>query len=657
MKYILTLSLLLFITKSQAQKLELPFKFGHVPLSELNLKYYAKDSTANAVVLYEKALAKMIVANNYILLQTDYYYKIKIFNQNGFDNATKSIYLYNTNKRREKLENLVVLTHNLANGVDNKTSLGKDNIFKSRENEHWREIKFTAPNVKKGSVIEIKYTTRSPFFFNFVGWSFQGDIPKIYSELHSLIPGNWVYNKKLVGFKHLDVKKQSIKKRCFFFIGLEDEADCVDLTYGMKDVPAFKTEKYLSSKKNYLSRIAFELSEYHHFDGRVDKYTKTWKDVDKKLKYNAELGGQLKKIDFTKKQLPIKLFEESDTLKKAIGIYHYIQNNFKWNEKYPQITDTNIKNTFKNKVGSAIDINLILCDALNAAGIESKLMLAATRNKGFPTYVHPVLSDFNYAIVFTKIGKVYYELDAGQKLLGFGTLPFKILNSYGRILDFDKGSFWQDIIPTRRNKTTSINLKLNKDSFSGFMRITTNLYSAKNKRDEILNDGVDKYKKLFADSFESEDLNISAYRNLNLNNYEKPLIEDFKIEFDNQSNDDDLFIINPFYDKIESNPFQLKKRTYPVDFGYPRTDNYRITYIIPKNYQISSVPKDVNLILKNNAGSFISKSIIKGQSIIINYKININHVSFSPADYNQIKSLFSQIIDYQNEVIILKKKS
>jgi len=91
MKYILTLSLLLFITKSQAQKLELPFKFGDVPLSELNLKYYAKDSTANAVVLYEKALAKVVIVYDDLRLQTTYYHKIKIFNNKGNKYASVKI--------------------------------------------------------------------------------------------------------------------------------------------------------------------------------------------------------------------------------------------------------------------------------------------------------------------------------------------------------------------------------------------------------------------------------------------------------------------------------------------------------------------------------------------------------------------------------------
>ena len=208
-----------------------------------------------------------------------------------------------------------------------------------------------------------------------------------------------MYNKRLKGFKKLDIKKQSIKKRCFYFMGLEKEADCEELTYAMRDITAFKEEKYLTSKKNYLSGIAFELSEYHYFDGRKEKFTKTWKDVDKQFKYDYEIGRQLKKIGYTKKLLPQELFVEPDDLKKAINTYHYIQNYFNWDGKHRLFKDVDFKKAFKTRVGNATEINIALCNALNAVGISTNIMLISTRKNGLPTYVHPVMSDFNYAIV------------------------------------------------------------------------------------------------------------------------------------------------------------------------------------------------------------------------------------------------------------------
>jgi len=605
-----------------AQDLKLPFKFGNVPTSEFNLKYYAKDSSANAVVLYEKALAKVILVHDYLRLETTYYHKIKIFNKNSAKYASISIPIYNSLKSQERVIDIKGITHNYNNGIDVKMYLNKKNIFTNKVNDHWKEVTFTLPNIKNGSIIEYSYKLQSPFFYNFTGWDFQGDIPKKYSELHSLIPGNWKYNKKLIGFKKLDVNESKIKYGCFSFTGLERAADCEDLTYVMKDVPAFKKEPYLTAKKNYLSHITFELAEYQSFKGRTSKYTTSWKEVDRNFRNDLAIGRQLKKIDYTKKLLPADLFTEKDTLKRAIKVYHYIQNYFKWNGKYHVTKSVDFKKAFKSKTGNATEINIALCNALNAVGIPTKLMLVSTRKNGLPTYVHPVLNDFNYAIAAAEIGGVFYQLDASYKLMPFAMLPFKALNSYGRLMDFKNGSYWQDIKAPRNVQSTTINLKFSEGVLNGLMRIKSNAFTAYNKRDDLVNKGEEKYKEAFENKSEMNELVIDSYRVRNLENLEKMLVEDFKISFENESDNEDLLIINPYLDKYTTNPFKLNERTYPIDFGYTQSENYHFVFSVPEGYEISSVPKNKILTLENNTASLNGKTTINGRQIIIDYKLS-----------------------------------
>lgn len=656
MKIYITLIVCIFTIIVQAQELELPFKFGEIPTQEFDMKFYAKDSSASAVVLYEKALAEVVLVNDYLRLQTTYYHKIKIFNKSGNKYASISIPLYNTLKSYEKAIDINGITHNYENGKDFKTFLINKNIFKNKESEHWKEVTFTLPNVKNGSIIEYTYTIQSPYFFNFTGWDFQSDIPKKYSELHSLIPGNWKYNKRLLGYKKLDINRQKLKVGCLSFPGLGTAANCEDLTYAMKDIPAFKEESFLTSKKNYLSHIAFELAEYISFNGAKNIYSTTWNKVDKKFRNDYAIGRQLNRIEYTKKLLPLNLFTENDTLKRAIKVYHYIQNYFKWNGEYHVTKYVDFKKAFKLKSGNATEINIALCNALNAAGIPSKIMLLSTRKNGLPTYVHPVLTDFNYAIAIAEIGGSFYELDASYKLIPFGMLPFKVLNSYGRLMDFKKGSYWQDIKVPRNVKSTIINLKFKESVLSGLMRIKSNAFTAYRKRDALITKGEEKYKKEFENNSEMNELIIDSYRVRNLKNLEKMLLEDFKISFENESDDEDLLIINPYFDRQSSNPFNLKERTYPIDFGYKQTETYRLIFSIPEGYEISSVPINKTLTLENNTASLIGKTTIRGNQIIIDYTLKINKPIFLPKEYGSLKNFFKSIIDLQSEVIILKKK-
>ncbi|MDB5133400.1 MAG: hypothetical protein JWP37_3, partial [Mucilaginibacter sp.] len=139
------------------------------------------------------------------------------------------------------------------------------------------------PGLRNGCIIEIKYELESPYIYNFHSWRFQGDIPKISSEYEVHIPGFWDYNASLRGGLKLTTNKSEVEKTCFTFHGAS--SDCSHMTYGEKDVPAFIEEDYMTSPKNFLSGVYFELEQYTDLNsGARIKVTKDWKSVDYELK-------------------------------------------------------------------------------------------------------------------------------------------------------------------------------------------------------------------------------------------------------------------------------------------------------------------------------------------------------------------------------------
>ncbi|MFK5890701.1 MAG: hypothetical protein QM486_08225, partial [Flavobacteriaceae bacterium] len=600
-----------------AQKLELPFKFGKIKPQELSLKYYAKDSTATAVILYEKGQYKLMVEKKNIYFLATYYYKIKIFKKNSYELATVSIPLIHTKKKSEKVFNIKGITHNLENNKNISHKLEEKYIFKTKVSELWNEVRFTLPNVKEGSIIEYSYSIKTPFWNNFKGWVFQADIPKVYSELQTQIPVNWVYNREVKGYKKLDRKEEKFAKKCFTPKQTGNKNGCLEGIYAMKDIPAFKEEIYLTSKYDYLYRIEFSLKYYFTFDLGIVAYTSSWKSFDYFFNTKDELGSELKKIKYTKKLLPKNLFNEKDSLTKAKNIYHYIQNYFSNKEDEQIFRDINLKNAFKTKVGKATEINLALTNALKAAGLNSYYVLLSTRSNGIPSIKYPVISDYNYALCALKINDRLYFLDASIKLIPFGLLPFETLNSIGRVLDMKNGSYWRKILGQRNTQIRNIKLKLENNVFKGLMRIVNNTYDAFLIREFIENSNKDDYKEFFENNSGIPNLKIESFRLSNLDKIEKPLIEDFKINFELDNDDDDLIVINPYFNTDKSNPFSLKERFYPVDFGYPQTDNFRFTLSIPKDYSINSLPKEVSIKMDNNVANISSKVKIFNNNIII----------------------------------------
>jgi len=217
-------------------------EFGLLSASEQAFTTYAKDTTAHAVYLYEKGENYFEVRGNYVWLIKKYHAKKKILDKQGLDEADITIPYYRSDKSKEIVNDIRALTHN---GVV-KHSLRKENVYDTDVSERWSVKKFTFPDVQEGSILEYSYEIQSPFFFNLTGWKFQEAIPKVYTEYNAKIPGNYKYNRALIGEIALDVNEATIKKSCFSIPRATESADCEVLKYVMKDVPAFKEgEEYM----------------------------------------------------------------------------------------------------------------------------------------------------------------------------------------------------------------------------------------------------------------------------------------------------------------------------------------------------------------------------------------------------------------------------
>ena len=654
MKHIIVFLSLFMCTTLFFAQTNKPYNFGSITQADHDLTTYEKDSTANAVFLFEYGKTKFYDTDRYVVIRTVYYGKVKIFNKEGNEYATIEIPIYRNKNTSEEVLKIRAITHN---GTV-KTELNKKDIFTEKNNDNWSTVRFTMPNIKENSIIEYEYTLESPFKFNFKGWEFQSDIPKIHSEFYALIPGNYVYNRGLRGNHKLHTNTANIKKRCFSISGIAGTSDCEELTYTMKDIPAFVEEDYLTSRKNYLSAIKFELSQFNGFDGRIIRYTTTWKSADKEFRTEKSIGKQLRKIDAIKKQLPETLLVGENNLEKAKKIYYHINNHFTWNEKYQLFKSVNVKDAYAKKIGNSTTINIALINALNAAGFDAKIMLLSTRSNGLPTKAHPVLTDFNYAITKLDIGNDSYLLDATIKNMPFNMLPYRTLNGYGRVMDFKKGSYWHPIEVKKRNRLfTALNLEMDEHgNFKGQMHKSYEGYRAMNKRIDINKLDEDSYITKAEQDYGTDDsLIIDSYENTNLTNIEEPLKELFDITIENDL-DSKLIIFNPFLDAGSAvNPFKLTERTYPIDFGYATYNTFNLQLKIPKSYVIKSLPKSKGFKLPNDGGTFAFNIAEKDNTIQMTFRRVLKRSFYAPQEYPFLKEFFNQIIKTQKSLITLEK--
>ncbi|MCZ8216122.1 MAG: DUF3857 domain-containing protein, partial [Cyclobacteriaceae bacterium] len=460
---------ILIIAKNTSLAQKAPIKFGDVPLEQIQMKSYPADSSAAAVILadFGESTIEYNPSNGFQLI-FERIKRIKILTKDGLSEGDFSIPLYHDSDSDEKLATLKGITYNLEGGKVLESKLKNDAQFKEKYSANLNLIKFTMPNVKVGSVIEISYRVISDFLFNFQDWEFQSTIPCIWSEYRANIPEYYYYEKYMQGYLPVAKNEESSVSRSITLTSTERETgrmgvirssmstDKIDYrlnTYRwiVENAPAFKEEAYLTSYKDYISKINFELSYTKFPNQPINQIMGSWQEINNSYVESSDFGGEIKGNGFLKKISEELTIGSNGPEEKAATLHAFVRNNFSWNGSSRKFTESPLRKIFDEKKGSAAEINLLLGSMLEKIGIEVCPVLISTRSNGFVRESTPISSQFNYTIILAKMGDKHYLLDATDKLLPFGMLPERCLNGRGFVVA-KTGHSWVNLTTPVRSR-------------------------------------------------------------------------------------------------------------------------------------------------------------------------------------------------------------
>jgi len=647
-KYILALLFFLFLTsKSHAQdyfKTAIP-DLGNISDKEHNLEIYALDSAAVAVVLFETGVYTFDAKNGYIQIKKEIRRRVKVFDASKYEGGELSIPLYIGNKSREELVSFDAF---VVNG-DDKFTFDKEKIYTVDNGEQLRIHRIPLSNIKDGSIIDYEYTVTSPYLLDLGDWTFQNDIPKMYSEITTKIPGNYKYRSALYGGQKLDHQELSKERRCLVIPGFSDAADCQCTQYVMKNIPALEDESFRLSLDNYKSKISFELFEQVNLNGEKTTYSKTWDDVDAQFKKSRTIGGELGLERYFKKNMPEKFIDAGNSLDNAKAIYRYIQNTFTWNGDYRVFSEVDVKKSFENGTGNVAEINLSLVNALVAAGFDAKAVMLSTRDRPLPGTVYPVLTDFNYVQAFVDIDGKEYILDATDKLLPFGMIPFKTLTNEGRVLDFDNGSYWSPLRNTSRNVFyVSTDLKIDDNlEITGIVKEKYVGYLGYLERKGGLDKGSQPTYR------NQSDLELDIVSTSNFQDVEKPLDYTLSMKLPLEEIGKSIYF-NPLaaFRVDHSNDFVKETRQYPIDFGYSFTEMYLGKIAIPDNYLVESMPENISIASANGKIKFQAAFTNSNGVIQVRVNFDVSDDYFPTDQYTIIKGIWDRYTTILDKTVI-----
>ncbi len=635
------------------------FEFGKHSPQELSFQAKEIDSNSNAVVLKEfgKTQVRLDERSGKPILFFEYHVKIKIFNKEGYRHANVVIPAYKDDQNEETVKIVKASTFQLDNRVIREIPMDKKAIFKENRSKYQFLTKFTLPDIRDGSIIEYVYTLESPLLFNFKNWDFQSEIPKVSSEYEVQIPPIYNYNVTLRGFLKLSDQKSSVLSNCLQIQGLD--IDCSKISYIMRNIPAFVAEDHMTSPKNFMSAIYFQLSDIQQLDGRKINVTKNWKDVDFELTNHKLFGDQVKRKDLFKNITPEVTRNLTTDLEKAKALYGFIKNQLKWNRYLGKYSDDGIKSALEKKSGNVGDINLALVAALSSANLDAEAVILSTRDNGLLNTLHPVLSDFDYVIAKVTIGNESYLLDATEPLLPFGMLPLRCINDKGRAVPLKKPSYWVELKAGRKTTVNhSFKGKLSTNGkLEGELLIISHGYAALNKRMEIKNhNSTEEYvEKLDEKNIQ---LNFLHSDIQHLDSIDNPLVEKYTVALQLVEEElGDSFRFNPFFiNRISKNPYNLSQRSYPVDLGSESDGRIAIQIELPTDYSLADQPRDVSIALPNSGGKFLSQTQLNGRQLTVNQQIQFSKSIYDAYEYPALKAFYSQLIQNQRQDVLFTKE-
>ncbi|MEO6252069.1 MAG: DUF3857 domain-containing protein [Ferruginibacter sp.] len=654
---IISILLWAFIMPAIAQKNQPGF--GKVDKADLLMADCDFDKGADAVVLidygntfYDRGTV------GYSSFKTVYERRtrIKILKEKGISQADVKISYYNQNNE-ERVLKLKAVTYNLDEaGNIQATEVKKSSIYSKKIDGSHAAMIIAFPEVKVGSIIEYAYSIESETI-HLRDWYFQGRIPVRYSEYQLKIPQIFRFSVQPSVVDPIEDKQEVINESISMDEGFL-ETKVLKSNYIMRSLPGIKNEPFMGSAIDYMQRLNFQLTQIYYSESRVVDRSLKWSNVISELRKHNDFGVELEKSVTGTRSFVEEAKQIADPETRMKFMYNSIRRSMNWNDEENYVyTDKGITKAWETKTGNVADINLLLINLLNEAGVKATPILFSTRDHGLVAPQYPFVLQFNTVMAYVTIKDKAYVLDATDKISNYKLVPEKIVNTNGFLVEGENGK-WKEILSGKYKYKVMAAVQGEIDA-AGMMKGSglVNSYDyARAERSEEWNSNKQKFKEdYFIKPYPALKIEEIVINNLDADSL--PLEQ--KVKFSsvlNNSGDYRYFSINLF-SGLEENPFIAGNRVSDIDFGVQKDYTIFGNFTIPPDYIFDGVPENITMMTPDN-GIIFNRSV-QVESNLLNVRMTIEFKrSFYPASsYPEFKEFYKKLFDKLNEQVVIKKKT
>ena len=648
----LFLALIVLAQTLCAQTIEPNLKWGKPTEQELKMTEYPDDKDADAVVLFHKT----DVYYGYAEGDFKVYYGVKTRLKVLKPVADKTIVfqeneINRTNK--EMITGLKATAYNMENGKLVKTKMERSMINEERLDKNQKQLKFSVPQVKVGTVIEYEYRIESDYFYYIRDWYAQSDIPVLYTNYELSIPEWFSFNVEETGSQPME--KKVYQAPLTIFVGGQSESlTCKVQSFNARRLPAIKADDYLWCAEDYGNKVTAELAGIY-IPGAVHKnYSSTWADVDNQLMGDEEFGGRLKsssplKADIVAAGIP----NIADKSERFAAVWKMLKSKVRWNGNYA-FWGKSASKILKDGTGTNADMNFLLINMLHDADIEASPVVMRSRDLGNLPLSHSSLKYLNTFVVGIHLNDstmAFFDSSAEDGYLN--VLPAKLLVNRARLVRKGVPGEWVNLqAPARSRETTAIQAQLSADGLLQCKK-TSRLYeeaAAQLRRSwRQAKDSVEQINKIQ----ERNGIQIQSYQISDRTSFSSRMDE--QMSFTKQCDAaGDMIYLNPLIMiPVNESPFTDAERSLPIEFPYKQSETINAYIKLPEGYTLEEMPKPT--VLKFDGINVRITYNLNGDMLGAQFKLNIDKTFYTAADYQEIKAFFDHLTECNKSIITIKK--
>ena len=641
---------------ANAQDIEPNLKWGKPTDQELQMTEYAPDKEADAVVLYHKTDVSYQFTNNDFRVIYRVNTRLKVLKPEGKRVADGQIaYLENeTNRtRREIVTGLKATAYNMEDGKLVKTKMERSMTSEERLDKNQMVLKFSVPQVKVGTVIEIEYRIDSDYYGNIRDWYAQRDIPVLYTCYELSIPEWFTFNIEETGMNHMEKKENSEPMTLLFSGGTENILTNIKTFVG-RNLPALKDDDFVWHAADYGDKVTAELAGIFIPGSVYKSYTSTWDDIDNQLLSDEDFGGRLKRNSPLKDEIiAAGIPDISDKKERIAAVWKLLKSKVRWNGDYA-FWGKSASKILKEGTGTNADINFLLINMLQDAGIESTPVVMRTRDSGILPLSHSSLKYLNTFVVgipMTDSGMAYLDGSAEDGYLN--VLPAKLLVTRARVVQKTGADLWVNLQANARGRETAIvQAQLSTDGQLKGQKSTMlveEAAAAKRRVWRLAKDSTELIQKMQ----ERDGIEIQSYRLEGRHDFSPTVKEE--MTFTKQCDvAGDMIYLNPlvFIPQHES-PFTTAERILPIEFPYNQSETQNVIITLPEGYVVEEAPKPI--IIKFDGATARIICNVNGNQLSVQYQMNISQTFYASTQYQDLKAFFDSVVESNKHILTIKK--